>query len=453
MASILNRFKTLLVKQAQNTNINYNKAIYNWLGNTIIFNQENDETYIREGYQRNATVFSIINRISNAASTVPFQIYEVKNSADAKRYKSLTSGGVSEHSLRKANMLRKSAFVELQDTQLHDLLKNPNPAQSYAEWIIENISFSLLTGNDYIYGIGPDTGPNKDKFTELYVLPAHNMEILSGGLMRPVRGYKLTHNGTFEADAENICHIKTFNPEYDGTGSHLYGQSPLRAGLKALSTNNEASLSGLRYLQNQMSRGVLMSKEGSISETQAKQLKEKFRTQYQGSNNAGDVIVTANELSWINFGLNAADVSLIEQQNASVKDLCNIYGVPVQLLNNTDSTTFNNMEEAKKAFWQNAVLPEMIKLRDCLNNWLAPKYGENFYIDFDFSSIADLQTDQELLVKQMTASWWLSPNEKRLAMNYGESTDKAMNEIYIPANLMPINMPLDEILNPNTINE
>ena len=44
------------------------------------------------------------------------------------------------------------------------------------------------------------------------------------------------------------------------------------------------------------------------------------------------------KLSWVNFGLNASDVSLIEQYNASIKDLCNIYNVPAVLLNNTSAT-------------------------------------------------------------------------------------------------------------------
>ena len=36
-------------------------------------------------------------------------------------------------------------------------------------------------------------------------------------------------------------------------------------------------------------------------------------------------------------------------QVKSIKDLCNIYNVPVQLLNNTDSSSYNNQKEAKKA--------------------------------------------------------------------------------------------------------
>ena len=64
--------------------------------------------------------------------------------------------------------------------------------------------------------------------------------------------------------AEDICHIKDFNPYYDGTGSHLYGMSPLKAGLRSLDTNNEAVTTGAKYLQNQTARGVLMSDEGDL---------------------------------------------------------------------------------------------------------------------------------------------------------------------------------------------
>ena len=46
-----------------------------------------------------------------------------------------------------------------------------------------------------------------------------------------------------------------------------------------------------------------------------------FPSHDQGDDNAGDIIITPKKLSWVNFGLNASDVSLIEQYNASIKDL------------------------------------------------------------------------------------------------------------------------------------
>ena len=145
-------------------------------------------------------------------------------------------------------------------------------------------------------------------------------------------------------------------------------------------------------------------------------------------------------MSWVNFGLNAADVSLIEQYNASIKDLCNIYNVPVQLLNNTDSSSYNNQKEAKKALYQNVVIPELIKIKDELNRWLVPKFGDNLCIEFDFSVIPELQEETEKVVEQLSKAWWITPNEKRAAMNYGKDEENTtLDDYFIPANLIPTN--------------
>ena len=438
MASIFDRFRNLLTKNAQQTAQEYNKAIYNWLGESIVWNPENDTTYINEGYRKNSTVYSLVNIIAKAASSIPFQVYEKVNNNDYKRYKAMSNGTLDSSVMHKANYFKKHALIELHDTDLHKLLERPNPAQSYASWITELIAFGKLTGNRYIYGIAPETGNGAGKYKELYVMPSQLIEIISGGIMQPVKEYAIEYNGQYKIPADQICHIKDFNPYFDGSGSHLYGQSPLRAGLRSMTTNNEAVQTGVKYLQNQTARGVLMSDEGDLNEVQAQQLKDKFRKNFQGANNAGDIIITPKKLSWVNFGLNASDLSLIEQYNASIKDLCNIYNVPVTLLNNTESSTFNNVKEAKKALYQNCVIPELNKIQDELNRWLAPKYGENLCIEFDYSVIPELQEETDKIVDQMTKAWWLTPNEKRAAMSFGTDEDNPiLDDYYIPANLVP----------------
>lgn len=452
MASLLDRFKGILNKNAQKTNEAFNRAIYNYLGDTIVWNPENDDTYINKGYRYNSTIYSIINLITKASTTIPFQIYEIGSQNDLKRYKALTSGDFNPQAIHNAKLIQKNSMVELEHTELHELLERPNPAQSYNTWLSEIIAFGNLTGNRYIWGISPESGSNAGKYKELYVLPSQSMEIVSGGIFNPVKEYTLEYNGTIRINADEVCHIKDFNPYYDGTGSHLYGMSPMKAGLRSLDANNEALTTGVRYLQNQTARGVLMSDEGDINEVQAKQLKEKFRQQYQGSNNAGDVVLSSKKLSWINFGLNASDLSLLEQYNASIKDLCNIYNVPVQLLNNTDTSTYNNMKEAKKSLYQNAVIPEMLKIRDELNRWLIPQFGNNLYLDFDFTVIPELQEEMDKVVDQMSKAWWITPNEKRSAMSFGvDEENEQMDQYYIPANLIPLSNEVD-IPQPTNLN-
>ncbi len=455
MASLIDTFRQTIAKAlTTGTNPAYNQLVYTWLGTNIIMNEDNDVTYIRDGYQRNATIYSIINLIVKSATTIPMTVYRVTNEGSAKQYKAMTSGVMDGNAMYKANILRKRAFEEVKDSELEALLKRPNPEQSFSAWLGELVAFGKLTGNRYIYGIGPDSGPNEGKFTELYSLPSQLVEIVSGGIMQPVAGYKIQYNSMIEVPPEYICHIKDFNPDYDSSGSNLYGQSPLRAGLRVLSANNEAVTTGLKYLQNQTSRGMLISKDGNLTEVQAQALKDKFRKNYQGAGNAGDVIITPKDLSWVNFGLNASDLSLIEQYNGTVKDLCNIYNIPVQLLNNTDSSTYNNMKEAKKALYQNAVIPELIKIRDELNRWLAPKYGkgDEYFIDFDFTAISEMQEEVDKLVAQLANAWWVTPNEKRDAMNYAMDTENAfMDDYFIPANLMAQNPSMPSLENPKSL--
>ncbi len=158
MASILDRFRNILTKTATQTAAEYNKAIYNYLGQSVVWNSENDDNYINEGYRKNATVYSIINLIAKAASSVPIQVYQKVNENELKRYKAMTSGMVDSTIIHKANLLKKHALVELEHTDLHELLERPNPAQSYASWITELVAFGKLTGNRYIFGIKPESG-------------------------------------------------------------------------------------------------------------------------------------------------------------------------------------------------------------------------------------------------------------------------------------------------------
>jgi phage portal protein BeeE len=132
---LFDNIRGLLTKNAQSTHVDFNKAIYNFLGENLVTSLENDDSYINNGYRKNATVYSIINLINKAAQTIPFQVYEVQNQNDLKRYKALTSGEFNTGSIHKSQIIRKNTMVELEGTEIHELLNRPNPAQSYNSFI------------------------------------------------------------------------------------------------------------------------------------------------------------------------------------------------------------------------------------------------------------------------------------------------------------------------------
>ena len=123
MASVLIQGFTNFVKKIFKTqHEQFNRVIYNYLGDTMIWNPENDRTYIDKGYRFNSTVYSIINLINKTACMIPFQVFEIKSENELKRYKSIMSGYQTGASLQKAQMIKKHALEELEHTDIHEVI-------------------------------------------------------------------------------------------------------------------------------------------------------------------------------------------------------------------------------------------------------------------------------------------------------------------------------------------
>ena len=440
MASFLDRIKNSIKAFGQtNTNESYNRFIYNVLGKNTVVGNINDDDFIRRGYAYNPTIYSLINLISKAAITVPYTIYQKIDEQNIKEYKSLTSNSLNSESLLKAKLMRKHIFKEVEHSALGKLLQRPNPTQSWSTFLEELIGFGKLTGNRYVYSIYPDSGENKDIAYQLYNLPAHLIEIKSDGIFKPVSKYTMNYNDSkYDLSAEEVLHIADWNPDYDGSGSHLYGQSPIKAGMRVMTTNNEAVETSLKYLHNQSARGMLTPDDDNLTPTQAQQLKSAFRRNFQGTKSANDIMITGKKFSWVNFGLSSADLQLLESYKASKQDLANLFGVPVLLLTG-EHATYDNYKTSRQVLFTNCVIPELNKLRDSLNSFLVPQFGEDLYLDFDYSVIPELMPEQAKLVDQLSKSYWLTTNEKREAVGYGVDEDNIiMNDYLVPSGMIPI---------------
>ena len=209
-------------------------------------------------------------------------------------------------------------------------------------------------------------------------------------------------------------HVKLFNPEYDEDASFLYGQSPLRALRRSLEINNRAIDTGRAYIENQGVRGILYNKETeeSFSEEQMDQFRRNFKRKNGGVTNANDVGISNLELGWVDMMHSAADIALLEQYGATQQDLCNAYSFPSLLLK--EDATYENRNEAKKQLWNDVVIPMLSELRDGLNCWLSPQFGENLYIDFDLTGVHAVQEDKLMRFKAIKeAAGMITVNEAR----------------------------------------
>ena len=135
----------------------------------VTWQGQNAQQFVRDGYQSNDIVYSIIKLITDKAKLAPFHVYKVVDETAAKRYKSLMKQPDKIENWHEVRQLHKKAFeVYTGDSRLNELLKYPNGEDTWADLIEQWCGFKLITGNSFIYAKLIEGGANQSKPFELY---------------------------------------------------------------------------------------------------------------------------------------------------------------------------------------------------------------------------------------------------------------------------------------------
>lgn len=419
------------------------QGIVTWQG-------QNAQAYVRDGYQSNDIVYSIVKLITDKAKLAPFHVYKVVDQTAAKRYKSLMKQPDKIENWNEVRQLHKKAF-ELYDgdSRLNELLKYPNEEDTWSDLIEQWCGFKLLTGNSFIYAKMIEGGANDGKPFELYALPAQYMAIIANvEVFPPVRvGYQLYYGKMWTFDTKEILHDKYFNPYWTVTGNELYGQSPLMAAARTLTRSNEAKTASVASFQNGGPAGVLFMNDDRFdptSGTQQAQALKKSISEKGGASNYNSIAVSGYKVDWKQIGLSPVELNIIESEKWDMKSLCNIYGVPSQLLNDADNKTYNNQLEGEKALTLRCAIPLLDAITDNLNRKLHSDWGyrgTNVYIGYDIQVFQELEANKAEQVTWLNNAWWISPAQKMEIMgikNPDYIPTEEMEKLYIPSNLQPI---------------
>ena len=124
-----------------------------------------------------------------------------------------------------------------------------------------------------------------------------------------------------------------------------------------------------------------------------------------------------------------------------MKDLCAIYQVPSQLLNDSSASTYNNVREARKALITNACLPLKEAIKGLLNKHFISSWnkelGKNLYVDFDINDYTELTDDLDSLYARANSSQFLSVNEKRVMTGFDPIDNPLFDEPMMPLGVIP----------------
>lgn len=402
----------------QATNL-LNKSIYSFFSGFFYTLTNNKKTYVDSGYRENITIYSLVKLIASKVADAKFRgvVYDSKgNEMDLPFY-----------------------------DQVNKILRRPNEDDRQQQFIEALASWLLLTGDFYIYKLRFISGPDKGKVNKLYYLPAQYVQIIGGGWMNPIEAYKLTiGDQEVKFPKEDITHIKYFNPNWDISGSQLYGQSPLEAALNTIQSSNEATNSKIKAFLNGGVAGLLSSDDPNtpMSVEQISQLNDLIAGKITGTNNTKKISATNGLVKYQQIGLSPADLEVLKSLEFDTKELCKVFGVSPYLFT-TDSGSYNNVKEAKKSLVTDVVTPMLNLIKDAFDD-IFEKDAKG--VAYSIAHFPEMQQDLGEMVTSLEKAWWLTPNQKLEMMNREVSNDKLMDKVYIPTSYVPldeVSLPMD----------
>ncbi|MHB2265913.1 phage portal protein [Aliihoeflea sp. PC F10.4] len=340
----------------------------------------------REGFMRNPVVHRSVRMIAQAASAIPFLLYE-----DGE---------------------------ELTDHPLLDLVARPNTRQSGPSFLESLYGHLLMAGNAYAEFVETESGAR-----ELHLLRPDRVTVAADASGWPValeerQGAGVRRVALGAGEGGGAHHFALFHPLDDH-----YGFPPLKAALMALDIHNSTGRWNKALLDNSARpSGALVyapKDGGNLTDEQYERLKNELEEGYSGAVRAGRPLLLEGGLDWKAMGLTPKDMDFIEAKNAASRDIALAFGIPPMILGIPGDSTYANYQEANRAFYRLTVLPLVERIAQDLGGWLGPRFGRRLKLGYDADRIEGLSVEREALWARVGDAEFLTDDEKREAVGYG----------------------------------
>lgn len=365
----------------------------------------NYDKLVKEGYAKNPYVYAAIRLVSTALGSIPWVLYD--GSKDRN---------------------------EIADHEILRLIKRPNPYCGQAKFFEQFVTSMMISGACYIQRVGPDG--NKPP-AELWNLRPDLVKPTAGDNVKPVKNYvyDIGAGKTQTIDPEYILQLKFYHPL-----SAYTGLSPLMVAAMAIDQSNASKSWNVALLQNGGKPAGAFSTEADLNEPEYNRLKDQIKDQTSGTS-VGKPLLLEGGLKYTQMSFSATDMDWLEGQKLSAREISVVFGVPPELLGDSSNKTYANYGEARKAFYEETVIPMAQWIRDEFNTWLVPLFNPKYELDIDTDAIDALAEDQDKKYSRVGAADWLTINEKRAATGYDDI--QGGDTILIPFSLTPLGAATD----------
>lgn len=350
--------------------------------------------------QKIAIVYACIRIKMNALSVIPIKVY------------------------------RKNGLDKIEDTNntLYNLLRyEPNKdltASMYKKIISQDLD---LRGNHYSQIIRNGLG----QITAIYPLIADKMSVRWDFNNSRKKIYE--YNGIV-VNPNRILHIYDIPDSED-----LKGISPIEYAKNSLEFASNTAQHGNQLFKNGATPSGVFEHPKALEDEAFKRLKQDLTSKYSGLKNLGKPMLLEDGLKFTQLTIKNSDAEWLASRKFNREEVASIFGVPVAMLNDSENTSYGNLEQKYLEFKDNTIFPLTTNIEERMRQKiLTDVQKELLSIKFSYNNLMriDAKTRIEYYKGRFdTAS--ISPNEIRRYEN--ENGFDGGDEYYYQSNnLTPV---------------
>jgi HK97 family phage portal protein len=249
-----------------------------------------------------------------------------------------------------------------------DLLRTPNPFMSGRD-LIESVQQHVeLTGEGYFV---VSRGTRTNLPMEMWPVRPDRMAPVPGTDGVFLRGWIYTGPAgeKIPLDVNDVIQIRKPNPS-DPFG----GLGPLAASMPDIQAAKMAAEWNRNFFVNSAQPGGIIEVEEGLSDTEWRQMVDRWREQHQGVGQAHRVAILEKG-KWVDRNYTVKDMDFASLRQIPDEKVRQAFGFPKPMLGDVDDVNLANAKAAETVFGKWLLVPRLERIKAALDSRLLPMYG------------------------------------------------------------------------------
>jgi HK97 family phage portal protein len=340
-----------------------------WRAGQPQYSEVSFESMVKQGWRKNELIFACIAKTADTAAQIQLQV--VKPGKDDP----------------------------IKDHPLKQLISRPNPFMSEFDFWNAVVIYQKLAGIAYF----EKERTNGGQVTRLWPLRPDWMAVIPDS-KKKIGGYQYTVPGLppIPLRVEDVLDFPLFDPI-----NQYRGYPPVAvAGRVGDVDNSVTDYLKLFFEKGGTPPGLLTSTQ-RLLDAQVTDIRRRWRDRYGGFEHWMEPAVLDSDAKYQQIGMTFKDMGFEVLDGRDEARICMVLKVPPILVGakiGLDRATYSNYGEARRAWWEDDLLPMYANYQDVLDQGLAPEFGDDIATQWDTSKVPALQEERNARWTRATAA-------------------------------------------------